>query len=1104
MSVNPPPNPNVNTFNNEYWISGDNALTQSEADLRYLKWPVAQGTENLQAVNVNGAADFNSTINLNGTADFNSTINVNGVADFNSTINVDGKTTLNGILEVNNTSSFNNIVNINNVDNTKRKINTTFYNLLGNTSNAYEGRIYEDNGTIFYENDVNNSQHIFTTTDASGIQKQPLLLNSNGASVIGEIDITDGITTSTLTPQLWNASSAYSYNLKSSTIGAIPYQIAVDSTDFLAPSSTVGLVLTSNGPGVPPSWGVGGGGSSATINITDTNTNANFYPTFVDSAGLSKVLRADVSSTPMTYNPSSGSLTCTNINAKPNFIYNNDNLVKYLTFSAGTGNQDINICNTGGAGGIYAIPATNTIGATNFSGLASNSTQLNVTNTNNNSTHYLTFVDTNATGQKSVQATNGILVNPNTNIITATGFNGLATNASNVNVTSDNTNGNYYLTFVKTLGTGNKPLFIDDINGPLTYNPDLAQLIANNISVNSALTVTGTSEFNNNITMTNSNAANRNINATFYNMLGLTSDVYEGRIYEDNGFLYYENAVNSGKHIFTCKDSLGVAKQPLELTSDGGTLFGTLNVTDGTITNILTNTTWSGTSTKATNIVGGAGGSIPYQSAVDTTVLLPNGTLGQVLTSQGGTAGPIWATPSGGGNASTIDVTNTASPSGTYYPTFVDSTGLTKTLRADTGPTAITYDPATATLSCQFFNGLASSSSLAAYSLGITTTSDNSNGNYYIPFSKTGPVSATQLYLDDTSGPLTYNPSTSNLSCASFTGSVIGNASSATNVLTTLNSTNTDFYPVFQSAISTGNNDLFSNTTISMNPSTSTVTATNFSGTATKATNIVGGAGGSIPYQSAVDTTVLLANGSAGQYLQSNGTTLAPSWVTPSAPNPNITDTNLSATYYPIFVAGTGTQALFADTSTGPLSYNPASATLTCGVTAVTTGLLLPTNTTFTTPTAGYIGQIISTNGTQNLTSQVLSATTVFQLGNITLTKGVWILNATATVHARSTTPAGIGAFSLGFGTGASPVSFSALFGGSNCSIQEPQTNIPINGVATGGGYNSTTLQAGKSYTYGGTYVNTSASMIIALIYQFNAASGVAAATWSFQATRIA
>ena len=51
------------------------------------------------------------------------------------------------------------------------------------------------------------------------------------------------------------------------------------------------------------------------------------------------------------------------------------------------------------------------------------------------------------------------------------------------------------------------------------------------------------------------------------------------------------------------------------------------------------------TAGKATNIVGGAGGVIPYQSAADTTGLLANGTAGQILTSQGGTAAPKWSDP---------------------------------------------------------------------------------------------------------------------------------------------------------------------------------------------------------------------------------------------------------------------------------------------------------------------------------------------------------------------------------------------------------------------------------------------------------------------------
>lgn len=51
----------------------------------------------------------------------------------------------------------------------------------------------------------------------------------------------------------------------------------------------------------------------------------------------------------------------------------------------------------------------------------------------------------------------------------------------------------------------------------------------------------------------------------------------------------------------------------------------------------------------------------------------------------------------------------------------------------------------------------------------ITTTSDNSSGSYYIPFSKTTAGSDTALYLDDTTTThLTFNPSSGTLSCSNI------------------------------------------------------------------------------------------------------------------------------------------------------------------------------------------------------------------------------------------------------------------------------------------------------------------------------------------------
>jgi len=61
-----PPTEQLPIFDSSVFLSGDQALTQNQADKRYLRYPNAQGTENLQAINVNGAADFNSTVNIDG------------------------------------------------------------------------------------------------------------------------------------------------------------------------------------------------------------------------------------------------------------------------------------------------------------------------------------------------------------------------------------------------------------------------------------------------------------------------------------------------------------------------------------------------------------------------------------------------------------------------------------------------------------------------------------------------------------------------------------------------------------------------------------------------------------------------------------------------------------------------------------------------------------------------------------------------------------------------------------------------------------------------------------------------------------------------------
>ena len=108
----------------------------------------------------------------------------------------------------------------------------------------------------------------------------------------------------------------------------------------------------------------------------------------------------------------------------------------------------------------------------------------------------------------------------------------------------------------------------------------------------------------------------------------------------------------------------------------------------------------------------------------------------------------------------------------------------------------------------------------------INTTSDNTAGTYYIPFSKTAAQTSTALFLDDTTTALTYNPSTSVLTATTFSG----NASTATNsigVSTTLSVAATTFYPTFVANNTTTTNQAESvATALSFIPSTGILSAT--------------------------------------------------------------------------------------------------------------------------------------------------------------------------------------------------------------------------------------------------------------------------------------
>ena len=245
----------------------------------------------------------------------------------------------------------------------------------------------------------------------------------------------------------------------------------------------------------------------------------------------------------------------------------------------------------------------------------------------------------------------------------------------------------------------------------------------------------------------------------------------------------------------------------------------------------------------AINIVGGLGGAIPYQSAVNTTALLANGASTYVLQSNGTTLAPSWV--------------ETVAKSASAQLALVSQRlafGNAGSIPYQTAPNQTSF----------IVNGTA----------GYVLTA---NGGTLAP---------------------TWNASSAGTTPTIAQVLTAGSVATAGQTITGLTS----------------------------------ITATNFTGLASTATNLSGGLGGAIPYQSAVNTTALLANGSVGQVLTSAGTTLPPIWQNASASS---NATNLlggaigqipyqSAVNTTLFtLAGTQNQVLIAN-NTGVPSWTDA------------------------------------------------------------------------------------------------------------------------------------------------------------------------------------
>ena len=97
------------------------------------------------------------------------------------------------------------------------------------------------------------------------------------------------------------------------------------------------------------------------------------------------------------------------------------------------------------------------------------------------------------------------------------------------------------------------------------------------------------------------------------------------------------------------------------------------------------------------------------------------------------------------------------------------------------------------------------------------------------------------------------------------------------------------------------------------------------------ATNLAGGAASQIPYQTGSGATTFLANGTTGQVLTSNGSS-APSWTTPTAYATVTDDTTTAGTRYLLFANQTSGNLTTEYTSSTKLTYYPSTGCITNGL----------------------------------------------------------------------------------------------------------------------------------------------------------------------------
>jgi hypothetical protein len=426
---------------------------------------------------------------------------------------------------------------------------------------------------------------------------------------------------------------------------------------------------------------------------------------------------------------------------------------------------------------------------------------------------------------------------------------------------------------------------------------------------------------------------------------------HTGDVTDSNGVL----TVNKIKGV----DISSFANNSVLKVTTGGILAPAIATDYPTLNQSTTGNALTATSAgKATNLAGGSTGTLPYQTANDTTMMLPVGTSGTVLKSNGAAA-PSWSAVEKSMLSTTLAAEITANTNketnkvhtgdvldanGALKVTGINNVSLSglgsgilkinssgiPSIATSSDLPPLTGNAATATYATSAGSATTAgtASNLSGGTAGSIPYQTTANSTTMLPAGSSGAV-----LKSNGAAPPSWSVVEKSMLSSSLAAEITANTNKETNKVHTGDVTdnngalkvtginNTSLVGLGTGLLKINSLGVPSIATSSDLPpltgNAATATYATSAGSADKATNIAGGNVGSIPYQTAADTTGMIAASSSG-FLKANGLA-SPSWSSISASDIGgtlpVSTGGTGATTLTGYVKGNGTNAMTASST---------------------------------------------------------------------------------------------------------------------------------------------------------------------------------------------